>query len=93
MSRPIVWACDGCADRVETDDYGLPSGWTKVTAMQPGEKNTKAAAEAEFCPTCSLSVNVAALARCGRELFAKTEPRRAKAKTASLDLGETDGDG
>lgn len=50
--------------------------------MQPSSTNTRAEADAEFCATCSQSVDVAALAATGREMFpAKTKTSRAKSKT------------
>ena len=91
MSRPVVFACDGCGVESRTDDYGLPTGWVRVKAMQP--RQDRAEAEGDFCSVCACNVNTVELAGRGRPWNTGTPKRKGKAKPTTgeeLTLEEED---
>lgn len=64
MSKKIVWCCDGCCRKADTDsESDLPEGWAEVCIRVEGFRNIVIAADRsrarsfELCGPCQLSLD------------------------------------
>jgi hypothetical protein len=86
--RPVVWECDGCGNREETVDYGLPEGWVHVKADAP--RTRRAPGEADFCGRCGLAVDALRVVKSGRP-WDSPKPKATRKKKAEPEV-EIEGD-